>query len=199
VHVELWQITPDAEVFIARCARVSRGKNETVPLEEARDFIRKLITSGHESVLEHAYATFYVEGISRVCMAQITRHRLASFTVESQRSVRPKKALVVPASVAAAQNGSLKELLEIYLDNAFIVYDNLVVSGVPKEDARYFLPQAVTTSMVVTANFREWRHILKLRTAPEAQWEIRELCAEIGKILVEKAPSVFEDVMKEVR
>jgi thymidylate synthase (FAD) len=53
--------------------------------------------------------------------------------------------------------------------------------------------------MVVTANFREWRHILKLRTAPEAQWEIRELCAEIGKILVEKAPSVFEDVMKEVR
>ena len=198
MYVELWQITQNAEVFIARCARVSRGKNEILPMEEARDLVRKLIAKGHESVLEHAYATFYVAGISRVCMAQITRHRLASFTVESQRSVRPKKDLVIPASVEGAQNGSLKELIEIYLDNAFIVYDNLVVSGVPKEDARYFLPQAVTTSLVVSANFREWRHILRLRTAPEAQWEIRELCAEIGKILLEKAPSAFEDVVKEV-
>jgi thymidylate synthase (FAD) len=168
-------------------------------LEEARDLVRKLIAQGHESVLEHAYATFYVAGISRVCMAQITRHRLASFTVESQRSVRPKGELVVPPSVKDAQDDSLKELVEIYLYNALLIYDNLVLSGIPKEDARYFLPQAVTTSMVVTANFREWRHILKLRTAPEAQWEIRELCAEIGKILVEKAPSVFEDVMKEVK
>ena len=165
--------------------------------EEARDFVRKLIARGHESVLEHAYATFYIEGISRVCMAQITRHRLASFTVESQRSVRPKGEFIVPAK--AKQGGSLDELIRIYLENALLIYDNLILSGVPKEDARYFLPQAITTSMVITANFREWRHILKLRTAPEAQWEIRELCAAIGRILVERAPSVFEDVMKEVK
>jgi thymidylate synthase (FAD) len=199
MHVELWQITEDPEILIARCARVSRGKNEAISLGEARELIRKLITLGHESVLEHAFATFYVSGISRVCMAQITRHRLASFTVESQRSVQPKGELIVPASVKGAQDERLKELIGIYLDNARLIYDVLVLSGVPKEDARYFLPQAVTTSLVVSANFREWRHILRLRTAPEAQWEIRELCAKIGNILLEKAPSVFEDIMKEVK
>jgi thymidylate synthase (FAD) len=196
VHIELWQITENPEVLIARCAKVSRGKKEAPTLPEARHFIRKLIAKGHESVLEHAYATFYIEGISRVTMAQITRHRLASFTVESQRSVRPEKGVVVPTSIEAAPNESL---IQIHLNNAFLLYDYLVLSGVPKEDARYFLPQAVTTSLVVTANFREWRHILKLRTSPEAQWEIRELSTEIGKILMEKAPSVFEDIMKEVK
>lgn len=194
MHIELWQITENPEVLIARCARVSRGKNEAPTLPEAQDFIRKLIAKGHESVLEHAYATFYVSGISRVTMAQITRHRLASFTVESQRSVRPKEEVLVPASIKAVQN---ENLIQIHLNNAFLLYDYLVLWGVPKEDARYFLPQAVATSMVVTANFREWRHILKLRTSHEAQWEIRELCTEIGKILAEKAPSVFEDILKE--
>jgi len=73
-------------------------------------------------------------------------------------------------------------------------YQALIKAGVPLEDARYFLPQASPTRLVVTANFREWRHIIRLRTAPEAQWEIRELVGKIRDKLQEQAPSVFEDL-----
>jgi thymidylate synthase (FAD) len=199
VKVELWEITRAPEIFIARCARVSRGKYEAesrIPLEDARDLIRRLIKKGHESVLEHAWATFYIDGISRVCLAQLTRHRIASYTVESQRFVTPKKTFVIPPSFEKPEDPSVKAMVEAYLETSQVVFENLLASGIPKEDARFMLPQAITTSLVMTANFREWRHILKLRTAPEAQWEIRALCTEIGKILMEHAPSAFEDIME---
>jgi thymidylate synthase (FAD) len=199
MKVELWEITRVPEIFIVRCARVSRGKygtNELILLDDARDFIRKLIKKGHESVLEHAWATFYIDGISRVCLAQLTRHRIASFTVESQRFVTPKETFVIPPSFEKPDDPSVKAMVEAYLETSKVVFENLLASGIPKEDARFMLPQAVTTSLVMTANFREWRHILKLRTAPDAQWEIRALCTEIGKILMEHAPSVFEDIME---
>ncbi len=74
------------------------------------------------------------------------------------------------------------------------VYRDLIKAGIPPEDARYFLPQASPTRLMVTANFREWRYIIKLRTAPDAQWEIRELVEKIRDKLQEQAPSVFEDL-----
>jgi thymidylate synthase (FAD) len=199
MKVELWEITRTPEILIVRCARVSRGKSgrdELIFIDDARDFIRRLIKKGHESVLEHAWATFYIEGISRVCLAQLTRHRIASYTVESQRFVTPKETFVVPPSFEKHDDPSVKAMVEAYLETARVVFENLLASGIPKEDARFMLPQAITTSLVMTANFREWRHILKLRTAPDAQWEIRALCTEIGKILMEHAPSVFEDIME---
>jgi len=199
VRVELWEITRAPEILIARCAHVSRGKYETeseIPLEDARALVRKLIKKGHESVLEHAWATFYIEGISRVCLAQLTRHRIASYTVESQRFVAPKATFVIPPSFEKPEDPSVKAMVEAYLETSKVVFENLLASGTPKEDARFMLPQAITTSLVMTANFREWRHILKLRTAPDAQWEIRALCVEIGRILMEHAPSVFEDIME---
>ena len=199
MKVELWEITHLPEIFIVRCARVSRGKygtSELIPLDDARDFIRKLIKKGHESVLEHAWATFFIEGISRVCLAQLTRHRIASFTVESQRFVTPKEIFVIPPSFEQPDDPSVKAMVDAFLETSKVVFENLLASGIPKEDARFILPQAITTSLVMTANFREWRHILKLRTAPDAQWEIRALCTEIGKILMEHAPSVFEDIME---
>ena len=196
MKVELLQITPNPEIFIATCASFSRRKKD-FELEEARAFIRKLIKAGHESPLEHAYASFEIEGISRVCLAQLTRHRLASFTVQSQRHVLPEYDYVIPPSILESNDDSLKEMVSALLDAAQEVHQKLIVSGIPKEDARFFLPQAITTSLVMTANFREWRHIIRLRTAPDAQWEIRNLAKEIGKILLEHAPSVFEDVVKQ--
>jgi len=199
MKVELLQITPSAEIFIARCARISRAKTDNLPIEEARALIRKLIKLGHESVLEHAVASFYIEGISRVCLAQLTRHRIASFTVESHRYAKPKREAILPPTITRSDDQSLKKMIEILIDNAFLVYENLIASGIPKEDARFFLPQAIPTSLIMTANFREWRHILKLRTGKDAQWEIRSLSLEILKILHQHAPSVFEDILEKVQ
>lgn len=196
MEVDLLSVTENAERLIAEAARVSRRKDGlSWSVDKDRETIRQLISSGHESVLEHASATFLVEGISRACLAQLTRHRLASFTVESQRyvnalAVNPWVAVVVPRTVKGLQYDVFLKAVT----SAQEAYRELVELGVPIEDARYVLPQAMPTRLVVTANFREWRHIIRLRRAQDAQWEIRELARLIQEILVKEAPSVFEDL-----
>lgn len=190
MKVELVAITPDPEALIARCARVSH-RSEGKGLEADRKLIRRLIELGHESVLEHAVATFEVSGISRASTNQLTRHRLASFVQESQRYVDVRgRALVRPPTFSDEDWARAKELYA----QAVTLYEELLVRGVPKEDARFVLPIGAETRLVVTANFREWRHILSLRLDKTAQWEIRELARRILGILREHAPSVFEDL-----
>lgn len=195
VNVELLRITERAEELIAWAAQLTRGKeNKVRTIADARRLIKSLIAMGHESVLEHGVATFLVEGISRACLAQLTRHRLASYTVLSQRYTEPLRGeWVIPPSLAEGDQ-KLRERAEALLDQAWEVYRDLREAGIPKEDARFFLPMATKTKLVMTANFREWRHIIRLRTAPEAQWEIRDLCQKIVEKLRDHAPSVFEDV-----
>ena len=199
MKVTLLAITENAESLIAMAARVSRrGDHKLTATDEDRLLIGRLIRDGHESVLEHASATFLIEGISRCCLAQLTRHRLASFTVESQRRDRvggyKMQEFVHPRSVEKC-GAMIKANEAAYA--CIAAYDALIKAGVPAEDARYYLPQGVTTRLVMTANFREWHHIIKLRTAPDAQWEIRELADRIRFILKTLAPSVFEDLAKE--
>jgi len=200
MKVTLLEITENAESLIAMAARVSRrGDHKLTATDEDRLLIGRLIRDGHDSVLEHASATFLIEGISRCCLAQLTRHRLASFTVETQRLDRiggyPARDFVHPRSVEKC-GAMIKADEAAYA--CIAAYDALIEAGVPAEDARYYLPQGVTTRLVMTANFREWRHIIKLRTAPDAQWEIRELADRIRFTLKTLAPSVFEDLAKEV-
>lgn len=190
MQVELVFITPEAEHHIARCARVSHrsvGKD----LEDDRRLIRKLIALGHESVLEHATATFEISGISRACANQLTRHRLASFIQESQRyvDVRLNK-LVRPPSYSEEDWQEAQKLLH----QALQLYEAFLARGIPKEDARYVLPLGIETRLVLTANFRELRHILRLRMSPEAQWEVRELSRRMWEHLYAHAPSCFEDL-----
>jgi len=199
MNVTLLAITENAESLIAMAARVSRrGDHKLTATDEDRLLIGRLIRDGHESVLEHASATFLIEGISRCCLAQLTRHRLASFTVETQRLDRiggyPARDFVHPRSVEKC-GAMIKADEAAYA--CIAAYDALIKEGVPAEDARYYLPQGVTTRLVMTANFREWRHIIRLRTAPDAQWEIRELADRIRLSLKTLAPSVFEDLAKE--
>jgi len=199
MKVTLLAITENAESLIAMAARVSRrGDHKLTATDEDRLLIGRLIRDGHESVLEHASATFLIEGISRCCLAQLTRHRLASFTVESQRRDRvgdyQMPDFVYPVFVEKC-SARIKADEAAYA--CIAAYDALIEAGVPAEDARYYLPQGVTTRLVMTANFREWRHIIKLRTAPDAQWEIRELADRIRFGLKTLAPSVFEDLAKE--
>lgn len=141
----------------------------------------------YPSVLEHIVFTFYIGDISRVTSHQLVRHRLASYTQESQRYSAASKKYIIPQSVRdKGFEGKFKEVAE----EAYRLYWDMVNAGIPYEDARYILPQAVTTSMLMTVNLRELLHIACLRLSDEAQWEIRELVRK----MVEEASRVLPEV-----
>ncbi len=191
LNVELLHVTEEPISHVARCARVSH-RSDGAGAQADADLVRRLIGWGHLSVLEFAHATFLVEGLSRACANQLTRHRLASFVQESQRYVDVRdRELVIPESVAASPLSlAAKELYE----QARALYERLVAAGVPKEDARYVLPIGAETRLAMSVNFREARHIIGLRGSPHAQWEIRELAAKMLALLREQAPAAFEDL-----
>ncbi len=195
MKVELVNVTEEPEASIARAARISHqatGRDEEYSDSEDRELIRKLRDWGHWSPFEFASATFYVEGVSRSCLAQLTRHRLASFMVRSMRYVKQKpEEVVIPDSVEEA--GLADEYGEKYAE-LHELYQKSVEEGVPKEDARFLLPIGSKTSLYLKTNFREFRHIIDLRGSKEAQWEIRELAESFHEKLAEIAPSVFEDL-----
>jgi thymidylate synthase (FAD) len=153
--------------------------------------LREALKRGHESVAEHATFTFLIEGISRVTLAQLTRHRLASFSVQSQRYRGADADIVVfPESYAAhVYRDSVDDLLM----QAAELYNEMVYDGVATEDARYILPQGITTTLMMTANARELRHFFSLRCCNRAQWEIRQLADEMLKLCKGVAPVLFAD------
>lgn len=149
------------------------------------------LSSGHESVLEHAVFTFRIAGISRSCLAQLTRHRLASFSVQSQRYARIHGIdLVMPESV---RNSEFETEAGSLLEDVMNLYQRMVEAGIPCEDARYVTPQAVPTELVMTMNARELRHFFSLRCCNRAQWEIRQLADQMLMLCRETAPLLFED------
>lgn len=160
-------------------------------------FLMARVREGHESLIEHASATFEISGVSRACTHQLVRHRIASYSQESQRYVDlSNPEYVIPPSVAkdpvalAVWRQATEGLSE--------AYRKLRERGIFKEDARFLLPNATATRIVVTMNFRSWRHFIKERGLNRAaQWEIREVANRILDILYEQAPSVFEDLIRE--
>ena len=186
MNVELLRITENAEALI--CKAYGTCTNKVVPVEN----VQKWVLLGHTSPLEHCVATFHIKGISRACLAQLTRHRLASFSVQSMRYVdMSEQPQVVPNSILEA--GLLSEYAK-HLGSAQDIYQAMIDKDVPKEDARFVLPLATTTNLLMTANFREWRHVINLRTDKSAQWEIRGLVGQIFWLLYAVAPNVFEDL-----
>lgn len=174
---------------------VTRGKtNCHYTSEDCAKKILNVAKLGHWSVFEHASFTFYLEGISRVTQQQLTRHRMTSFSIESQRHVRldgeTKDAFVIPDTVVKRQATDI-------WDEAIIVtrlaYDKLIEAGVPIEDARYILPEASTGNILMTMNARELYHFFKLRMAPSAQWEIRKLANLMFSLLKENFSEIFND------
>lgn len=138
----------------------------------------KILSFGHESILEHATFTFAIEGISRVCSHQLIRHRLASYTQQSQRYIKlnlkdVEETFVVPKSIK--ENPELFKEWKKLMQESIELYRKSIERGKHQEDARYILPQAVRTKIVVTMNLRELKHFFKLRTCERAQWEIREV------------------------
>lgn len=192
MKTELLAITPDSEKLIEKAGRTCYLSFDKITEDSTEKFIRMLVKSGHDSVLEHAYATFRITGGSRAFTHQIVRHRLCSFSQQSQRYVDEKGfEVVTPHSVE--NNIEAKKLFDDFIETAKDTYIKLQSMGIRKEDARFVLPNAVESEIVISANFREWRHVLKERCDKSAQWEIREIALEILRILKKHAPVIFED------
>jgi len=195
VRVELMAITPNAEDVIERACRTCYlSFHRYDPPSSTEELIKKVIRRGHYSVLEHAMATFRIKGGSRVFTHELVRHRLMSPSQESQRYDEYGKTkqfeFVLPPTVRKTEFvGRFEELAA----SAYELYQEMVKADVPKEDARYILPNATTSEIVISANFRELRHIFEIRCVERAHWEIREICLEILKIMKKEAPIVFWD------
>lgn len=161
--------------------------------DKALKLLRNLVEKGHGSVLEHCVFTFAIEGMSRACSHQLVRHRIASYSQQSQRYVKGDKfGYIMPESIE--KNPLLKDMFNEHIGRIMNFYKFLFECGIPKEDARYILPNATTTNIVVTMNARELLHFIELRSSPRSQWEIRELAQEMLKQLKEVAPVIFGNV-----
>lgn len=192
MKVELLSITPNTERLVEESGRTAYLSFEKQKNGSEKKFIKMLIKSGHLSVLEHASATFRIKGGSRAFTHQLVRHRLCSYTQQSQRYVDEHEfSFIEPEAII--NNKEAHSLFIDFVNRAKEVYAKLSELGIKNEDARFVLPNAVESEVVVTANLREWRHIVELRGNPDAQWEIRKIAIEILKILKKHAPTVFED------
>ena len=199
MQVELLYHTPDPERAIATAARLCYAPvgaselMETMPDDKVRSVLRTVISSGHLSTLEHASYTFAVDGVSRALTHQLVRHRLASYNQQSQRYVKFTNGLacVKPDSVKA--DPEVEAVFDQAIEAAVAAYQKLLDAGVPAEDARYLLPNAAESKIVITMNVRELLHFFNLRCCNRAQWEIRDMAHRMLELARPTAPYIFAD------
>jgi thymidylate synthase (FAD) len=197
MRVQLLTHTPDPEQVAAAAARLCYSDASIDQLlerapEQAPKLLRKILDMGHLSVLEHANFTFGIEGISRACSHQLVRHRIASYSQQSQRYVsydEPFEA-VVPESLA--DRPELAARFREHLASTHALYRELLDAGIPAEDARFVLPNAAATKLVMTMNARELHHFFALRCCRRAQWEIRAMAKEMLRLVRQTAPLLFQ-------
>ena len=190
MKVKLLSYTQDGEELIEYAGRVCHKSKMS---GDPGKFIRWLIGVGHGSVIEHAVATFEFSGISRACSHQVVRHRLASYSQESQRYCdigiwEP----VIPPTISESEEAMIA--FRGAMACAKLAYSSLKTLGLLKEDARFVLPNATPTRVVMTANLRAWRHFIKMRADKAAQWEIQVVAREVLKELYQHFPNVFRDL-----
>jgi thymidylate synthase (FAD) len=189
--VTLINYTQNPEQTIEQFAKVSHCSKLAETAESRNFFIECLIKNGHESVLEVVDFTFLIEDVSRVTTHQLVRHRLASYCQESERYVKMNNDFIVPNSI---ENSNFNEMYKTLLRDAYRLYNVMIENKIPKEDARYILPQAKTTSIMVKMNVRELRHFFKLRLDSHAQWEIQDVAGQMRDICKDKCFIAFRDV-----
>ena len=221
INVRLIEHTPEPEKVIATAAKLCYSNSGIEDLfdgltpEKSAEFVQKLMNMGHESPIEHVTFTFGIEGISRACSHQLVRHRIASYSQQSQRYVNMEDfSYVTPPSIAA-----MPEILKIYeraMDDITYEYKCIVealtnqlteklmaeeglseqkararASKLANEDARFVLPNACETKIVVTMNARSLYNFFAHRCCNRAQWEIRELAEQMYKLVYKVAPTLF--------
>lgn len=195
MNVQLLAHTPAPEQLVAASAKLcysaaSIADLAAIEADKAAEFIGKL-PEAHQSPLEHVSFTFGIEGVSRAMLAQITRHRIASFSVQSQRYVDMSDGFgyVIPESIE--QNPEARYVFDAFMRGIDTLYTYLRSCGIPAEDARFILPNACHTQMIVTMNARELMHFFSLRCCKRAQWEIRAVADEMLRLCKEVAPEIF--------
>ena len=199
MDVRLLYSTPDPERAVAAAARLCYAPVGAAELldemtdEAVRKVLKVIITSGHLSALEHASYTFAIDGVSRAMTHQLVRHRLASYNQQSQRYVTyaEEPAFIVPPDIEA-DPVRRAEFLGV-CRASFDAYRAMLDAGTAPEDARYLLPNAMETKIVVTMNVRELLHFFELRCCKRAQWEIREVALRMLDLAEPTAPYIFMD------
>lgn len=188
MQVHLKYLTEDAENFIGAMAGICYGSDTD---NEAKNIKRaaKCAQDGHLATLRFAHATFHVSGISRVCSHQFVRSKHLDFLQRSQRYCKEDSAEFVN-SIPDHMGEFVKEVYE-HQQKSLSLYKHLLKYGVKKEDARFVLPEATTTELVVTGNLQAWLDFIKLRADKHAQWEIRAVAKEINNQLAAHCPNIF--------
>ncbi len=180
--------------FIEQCGRVCYKSEDKITEGSAEKFVRGLIKSGHESVLEHFNIT--VKAVtSRAISHQIVRHRIGAYSQESQRYVRYKDGIEViylPGSMGAAAMAAWK----VAMEHAEECYKAFIDLGIKPEIARDVLPNATATEVVITYNLRQWRHFINQRTSKAAHPQIRQLAFMILNEFKGKIPVIFDDIKR---
>ncbi|WP_303202241.1 FAD-dependent thymidylate synthase [Raoultibacter timonensis] len=199
MQVELLYHTPDPERAIATAARLCYAPvgaaelMETMPEDRVKSVLSTIMKSGHFSTLEHASYTFAVDGVSRALTHQLVRHRIASFNQQSQRYVKYTEGLSVIKPESVVADAATERVFDDAIAASLEAYAKLLEAGVPAEDARYLLPNAAETKIVITMNVRELLHFFGLRCCNRAQWEIRAMADEMLALAKPTAPYIFMD------
>ena len=194
VQVELLSYTPEGDVLSAMAAKLTHSQSSINELrkddpDELRSMLRYVIDLGHESVIEHASYTFGISDVSRSLTHQLVRHRIASYSQQSQRYVESERDYVTPPSiVAAGQEQRYRAAMQAIWD----IYEELQ-EDVPTEDARYVLPNAACTKIIVTMNARSLHNFFELRCCLHAQWEIRALAWKMLGLVRKATPVIFDN------
>ena len=198
MQVKLVRYTTEPERTVAMSARLCYSPigaaqlEERISDEQAAKLVRKLVSMGHFSTLEHVTFTFAIEGVSRVLTHQLVRHRIASYSQQSQRYVKEHDfETIVPPSIA--KNPEAKAKFDALMTQIQDLYNEFTAAGVLAEDARYILPNAAETKIVCTFNARSLLNFFSLRCCTRAQWEIRALANEMLRQVKEVAPVIFEN------
>ncbi len=216
LKVVLLRYTPEPEAVVAMAAKLCYSPSDVESLKEKieakdqKEFIKRLVKMGHMSPVEHISFTFGIEGISRACSHQLVRHRLASYSQQSQRYVSVKGQgargkgqeltfdYVIPPSIA--KDDDARMAFERFMADAQKTYDLLIeklnekgITGeAANQDARFVLPNAAETKIIVTMNARELLHFFNVRCCERAQWEIREMAFQMLQEAKKAAPDIFE-------
>ncbi len=197
MKIKLLKFTNDPEKICAVAAKLCRSSENVDEIsgnftkEKIKKLLDKIILSGHHSVLEHSSFTFGVEGVSRVLLAQLTRHRIASFSVQSHRWVRFENGVEYVVPVTIEKNKTLLKKYNDFLKNTEALYKEFLDAGIPAEDARYILPNASATKMIITMNARELRHFFSLRCCNRSQGEIRDMACLMLNLVRKEAALLF--------
>ncbi len=205
LKVMLLRSTPEPEETISMAAKLCYTNNDISSLKEKitkknqKAFIERLVKMGHMSPIEHVSFTFAIEGISRACSHQLVRHRIASYSQQSQRYVSEKSGFdyIIPSIIR--EDAELKKYFEDFMAEAQNAYNYIssrlnekgIKGELANQDARFVLPNAAETKIIVTMNARELLHFFRQRCCNRAQWEIRRMAEKMLKLARKAAPTIF--------